>query len=50
MAGPDPAIHPALEDSFRRWMDTRVKPAYDAYCFVRNPSFETPRKMRGSSG
>jgi hypothetical protein len=29
MAGLDPAIHPLKKAFFRRWMDTRVKPAYD---------------------
>jgi hypothetical protein len=31
IAGLDPAIHLSFEKCFlRRWLDTRVKPAYDA--------------------
>jgi len=31
MAGLDPAIH-LLRKVFRKWMDARIKPAYDEFC------------------
>jgi hypothetical protein len=47
IAGLDPAIHP-LRRALARWMDTRVKPAYDAECVSRtlrkfpNSNFKQP--------
>jgi hypothetical protein len=36
IAGLNPAIHLSSERLLRRWMDTRVKPAYDAILSDRN--------------
>jgi hypothetical protein len=40
MAGLDPAIHPLKKALFRRWMDTRVKPAYDGLSVLARWRFE----------